>query len=108
MSIARNSLDAWKQALDHADTGPLAEMLAEKFFFENTECEQENKESVLAWTVAGGFTIGDWVVYHEDESTICGTRSMTPEEGPALSIMYFADFEVNKCVFWKVHSHLPK
>ncbi len=108
MSIARNSLDAWKQALDHADRGPLAEMLAEKFFFENTECEQENKESVLAWTVAGGFTIGDWVVYHEDESTICGTHSMTPEEGPALSIMYFADFEVNKCVFWKVHSHLPK
>jgi hypothetical protein len=36
MSIARNSLDAWKQALDHADTGPLAEMLAESFIFEDS------------------------------------------------------------------------
>ena len=67
----------------------------------------EDKASVLAWAGAGGFTVGDWVVYHEDESTICGTHSMTPKEGPALSIMYFAKFEAKKCVFWKVHSHLP-
>jgi hypothetical protein len=29
---------------------------------------------------------------------------MTPNEGPMLSIMYFAKFEAKKFVFWKVHT----
>ena len=107
MGLATDSLDNFKKAIDEGNTAPLADMLADNVIFENTECEQEDKATVLAWAGAGGFTVGDWVVYHEDESTICGTHSMTPKEGPALSIMYFAKFESKKCVFWKVHSHLP-
>jgi hypothetical protein len=105
---AHHALDTWKMAVYDGNTGPLADMLADNFIFETSECEQEDKATVLAWAGAGGFRVGDWVVYHEDEHTICGTHSMTPEEGPMLSMMYFAKFEAKKCVFWKVHSHLPK
>ncbi|MCP4791197.1 MAG: hypothetical protein GY881_13270 [Gammaproteobacteria bacterium] len=108
MSLARNSLDKWKRAIDNGGTKPLSDMLADNFIFERSQGEQEDKTTVLSWVGEGGFTIGDWVVYHEDDNIICGTHSMTPEEGPTLSVMYFAKFEANKCVFWKVHSHLPE
>lgn len=108
MSLARNSLDAWKMTIDNGDARQLSDLLADNFLFENSDCEQEDKASILLRMAAdSGFTVGDWVVYHEDENAICGTHSMTPDEGPMLSIMYFAKFEAKKCVFWKVHSHLP-
>jgi len=107
MGLATDSLDKFKNAFDSGDTGPLADMLAENFVFENSECEQEDKASVLAWAGAGGFTGGDWVVYHEAENIICGTHSLTPDGGPTFSMMYFARFESKKCVFWKVHRHSP-
>ena len=84
MGLATDSLDNFKKAIDGGNTAPLAEMLADNVIFENTECEQEDKATVLAWAGAGGFTVGDWVVYHEDESTICGTHSMTPPRTASL------------------------
>jgi hypothetical protein len=39
MSLARDSLDKFKTALDDGNTGPLAEMLAENFIFEDLSRE---------------------------------------------------------------------
>ena len=86
----------------------LNNMLYYNILFESSDCKQDNKSSTLTRMAAdSSFTVGDYVVFHEDENTICGTHSMTPSEGAMLSIMYFAKFEANKCVFWKVHSHQP-
>jgi hypothetical protein len=74
MGLATDSLDNFKKAIDEGNTAPLADMLADNVIFENTECEQEDKATVLAWAGAGGFTVGDWVVYHEDESTLQSLR----------------------------------
>ena len=64
MGLATDSLDNFKKAIDEGNTAPLADMLADNFIFENTECEQQDKATVLANMGAGGFTVGDWVVYH--------------------------------------------
>ena len=104
---ARDSLDAFKTAIHDGNIGPLKDMLADDFIFENTECEQDGKATILTRMAAGGFSVGDWVVYHEDDNVICGTHSLTPTGGPKVSMMYFAKFEAEKCVFWKVHLHEP-
>jgi hypothetical protein len=103
MSLARDSLDKFKTALDDGNTAPLAEMLAENFIFEDSVGDQDGKAAVLAWAGAGGFTVGDWVVFHEDNNVICGTHSRTQDGGPNYIVMYFARFEAKKCVYWKVH-----
>ena len=36
---ARDSLDAFKTAIHDGNIGPLKDMLADDFIFENTECE---------------------------------------------------------------------
>ena len=83
-------------------------MLADDFTFENSDCTQKGKESILISMAADdSFTLGDQVVYHEDANTICGTHRMTPNEGPMLPIMYFAMFEDKEYVFWKVRPLLP-
>ena len=108
MSLALSALDAWKTAIDKGDIRQLSDLLADNFIFESSDCKQEDKSSTLTRMAAdSSFTVGDYVVYHEDENTIFGTHSMTPSKGAMLSIMYFAKFEANKCVFWKVHSHQP-
>ena len=99
MGLATDSLDNFKKAIDEGNTVPLADMLADNFIFENTECEQEDKATVLAWAGAGGFTVGDWVVFHEDNNVICGTHSRTQDGGPNYIVMYFARFEAKKCVY---------
>ena len=103
MGLATDSLDNFKKAIDEGNTAPLADMLADNVIFENTECEQEDKATVLAWAGAGGFTVRDWAVFHEDNNVICGTHSRTQDGGPNYIVMYFARFEAKKCVYWKVH-----
>ena len=107
MGLATDSLDNFKKAIDEGNTAPLADMLADNVIFENTECEQDGKATILTRMAAGGFSVGDWVVYHEDDNVICGTHSLTPTGGPKVSMMYFAKFEAEKCVFWKVHLYEP-
>ena len=51
MGLATDSLDNFKKAIDEGNTAPLADMLADNVIFENTECEQEDKPSVLAWAM---------------------------------------------------------
>ena len=48
MGLATDSLDNFKKAIDEGNTAPLADMLADNVIFENTECEQQDKATVLA------------------------------------------------------------
>ena len=100
---AIEKLNKWEKAFSTGNTSEVEEMLAEDYVFENTDGNHETKNEVLSWVSEGGHSIGDFKVYHEDESTICGRHSYKQDGEPEWEVMFFARFENNKCKFWKVH-----
>ncbi len=100
---AIEKLNKWEKAFSTGNTSEVEEMLAEDYIFENTDGNHETKNEVLSWVSKGGQSIGDFKVYHEDESIICGRHSYKQDGEHEWEVMFFARFENNKCKFWKVH-----
>ena len=100
---AIDALDNWKNAIDNGDIAGLDYMLADDFTFENRAGDQESKDTVLEWANDADFTCNEFIVYHEDESVICGRHSFEEPNEPKQQVMFFARYENDKCKFWKVH-----
>ena len=102
---ATQALDAFNNAFDTGDTSKLADMLSDNFIFKHSDQSEDNRTEVLEWANKPNFTIGDYQIFHEDEHVICGVHSVTEENKPNRSLMFFGKFENGKCTFWKIHGY---
>ena len=108
MTTGTEALDAWQETFNTKDGAPLRAVMSPDLVVIDTYGDRETLDEAMAWATTMDFSIGDYVIHHEDETCCCGTHSVTLDGVDYGSVCFFARKTEAGIDMWKIHRAPPQ